>query len=367
MQRRVRRHLAHAFVWVVLLGAVVFAGFHPVIVPGIAPRPTLAAGAISVPGLVAAAPTTVIASIDAVPVPLTVVSPPVSEEAVMRAADGTAAAISRIQESLTASSQSVAVPVEREAEQIPLFYRYEVIEGDNISRIASRFGIASSYIVWNNADVLDNADLLTIGDALQIPSVEGIIHAVRLGETLTEIADRYDADVQDIIDFRANGLADPNLLSEGAIVLVPGGQIVPAAATSLRPDGTTPQFVTRGSSAYGFSWPVLDEITSYYGPYHPLGIDINALYVPVAAAAAGQVILVYTDCCSYGMHVEIRHTDGYTTVYAHLSEFNVQLREWVEQGQVIGVSGNTGRSSGPHLHFELRRYGVIQNPLVYLP
>src|SRR5690606_21990857 len=93
----------------------------------------------------------------------------------------------------------------QQTDRVPVFFEYKVQEGDTVTGVASRFGIRSSYIVWNNADVT-NANALTVGQTLQVPAVEGIIHSVRLGETVSEIAARYDANAQDIIEFRANGL-----------------------------------------------------------------------------------------------------------------------------------------------------------------
>ena len=109
-------------------------------------------------------------------------------------------------------------------------------------------------------------------------------------------------------------------------------------------------------------------ITSYFGPSHPRGIDIGVSHVPVRAAAAGEVVFAGGDpCCSYGYYVVIRHSDGYETLYAHLSRFDVTSGQRVERGQVLGISGNTGLSTGPHLHFELRRNGNVLNPLLFLP
>ena len=158
---------------------------------------------------------------------------------------------------------------------------------------------------------------------------------------------------------------------EGATILVPGGRVVPPPAPAIRPapQASPPTFVAGEVSAFGFVWPVFDIITSYFGPYHPLGMDISApIGVPIVAAAAGQVVFVGGDaCCSYGFHVEIKHDETFTTLYAHLDGFNVELGQQVEQGQVVGFSGLTGRSTGPHLHFEIRRDSVYQDPLLYLP
>ncbi len=362
------RALTHGAVALLIFGLVLLGGLFPVTVAGVLVTPTLRAASLSMPGVAGSAPTTVVSSLAAAPVPLTVVAPAVMEETLLSAADGTQAALGTLRQAQRDASVSVEIVSSREPERVPLYYRYEVLAGDTMTSIAGRFGIDSKYIEWNNVEVVDDADLLSVGDLLQIPSVSGIIHGVRAGETLTEIALKYDAEVQDVIDFSANGLADPNQLREGELILVVRGKRLPPPAPSLRPSPVAPDFVSRQPSPFGFIWPVVDVITSYMGPYHPLGIDIAAPYVPVAASAAGRVIFTGGDiCCSYGLYVEVDHGSGYETLYAHLSSISVQIGEWVEQGQIMGISGATGRSTGPHLHFELTRSGVLQNPLLFLP
>lgn len=359
----------HAAIAGALVAATVVAALFPVTLPAVPSTPVLRAEAITLPGLAATVPEFTVSALEAAPVPLTVIAPDVSAEELLTASDGTIAAV----RALTTAQETAAQPtdmvtVARAPEQLPLFYRYEVQSGDTLIRIGERFGVSAQHLVWNNIHLILDEDLLTVGDRLQVPSVEGIIHSVRVGETLTEIASGYDAEVADVIAFPANGLSDPNLLQEGSMILVPGGRIVPKPAPALRPVLPSAQFVDRSPSATGFIWPVVDVITSFYGAYHPLGIDINAPFVSVAAASAGQVVFVGGDpCCSYGLYVDIRHDQGYETRYAHLSSFEVTIGQWVEQGQVLGVSGNSGRSTGPHLHFELRRNGLVQNPLLFLP
>lgn len=340
-------------------------GLFPVTIPTTQSLPVLNASALPLPGLAASAPMTAVTSLEAAPVPLTVVAPAVTAEALLAAADSTAATLSSLKQAQRNASVAVEITTSREPERVPLYYRYEVQQGDTLSSISDRFGVGARYLEWNNAHVIDDADVLSVGQILQVPSVAGIIHGVRDGETLTEIALQYDAEVDDIIAFRANGLSDPNRLRVGESILVVGGKRVPPPAPTLRP---TPTFVDREASRFGFIWPVIDEITSWYGPYHPLGIDINAPYVQVVSSAAGKVVFAGGDpLVSYGYYVEVDHGDGYETLYAHFSSIYVEIGEWVEGGQVIGLSGNTGRSTGPHLHFELKRYGVIQNPLQFLP
>ena len=180
----------------------------------------------------------------------------------------------------------------------------------------------------------------------------------------------YDARVVDIINFPANNIPNANAVPENSKILVPGGRITPKPAPTLRPD--PPALVGSSGAALpapsGWIWPVNGMLTSRFGPSHPLGIDINGPYVPVAAAQGGVVVFVGGDsCCSYGLYIEVQHAGGYSTRYAHLSKFNVSLGQVVNQGQNIGVTGNTGASTGPHLHFEMRRNGQIVNPLSFLP
>jgi murein DD-endopeptidase MepM/ murein hydrolase activator NlpD len=124
-----------------------------------------------------------------------------------------------------------------------------------------------------------------------------------------------------------------------------------------------------GSGRY--IWPVSGRsITTHFGPGHP-AIDIDQYRSegsPVVASAAGKVTFAGGNaCCSYGLYVTVEHRDGSTTLYAHLNGVGVSEGQEVAQGQTLGASGNTGRSTGAHLHFELLMNGSPVNPLSYLP
>jgi murein DD-endopeptidase MepM/ murein hydrolase activator NlpD len=362
-----------------MLGIVLAFGAFPVEVHGPSATPSLQAARFSLPGLAAAVPTsTANGTLSGAPTPLTVVAPRVDQVRMLsgdEVSNQTSAAISGITTSQEASALPTGI-VESSgsggAERIPIFFEYEVQPGDTLSSIAARFGVGTRYITWNNVDILDDENSLPVGITLQIPSVEGIVHSVRVGETVSEIAIRYDANVTDIVDFRANGFGgDPNNVREGQLILVPGGRIVPPptpapvpAAPSQAPGGVP------GPGPGGWVYPSDSRlITSPFGPFHPLGVDWGMpIGSPVYASNGGQVVFVGGNpCCSYGYHIIIEHDGGYETLYAHLNDFNVANGEWVNAGQVIGWSGNTGRSTGPHLHFELRRNGVHQDPMGFLP
>jgi murein DD-endopeptidase MepM/ murein hydrolase activator NlpD len=115
-------------------------------------------------------------------------------------------------------------------------------------------------------------------------------------------------------------------------------------------------------------WPALGPITSYFGPSHPLGIDIGQSEGPVVAATDGMVLFAGGDpCCSYGLYVVVVSPDGITTVYAHLESIAVTQGQKVRQGQALGEVGCTGHCYGTHLHFEVIEGGTRRNPISYLP
>lgn len=246
------------------------------------------------------------------------------------------------------------------AERVPLYFEYEVRPGDTVGDIAARFSVSSNSISWNNLDVRD-LDVLTAGQRLQVPAIEGVLHSVRLNETVTQIAAMYDADWRDIVEFAGNGLAlDPNNLAPGSLILVPGGRMLAAGVAPERPAAQVDT---------AWIWPLQGRLTSLFESSHPLGIDIAATFgSPLLAARNGMVTFAGGDsCCSYGLHVIIDHGDGYETVYAHLDSFAVSAGNTVDAGDVVGYNGLTGLTTGPHVHFELRRNGVYQDPLDYLP
>jgi len=120
-----------------------------------------------------------------------------------------------------------------------------------------------------------------------------------------------------------------------------------------------------------FIWPVAGRsITTHFGPGHP-GIDVDQYRTegsPVVAAAAGKVTFAGGNrCCSYGLYVTVEHRDGSSTLYAHLNALSVNEGQEVAQGQTLGASGNTGRSTGAHLHFELHMSGTPVDPRPHLP
>jgi murein DD-endopeptidase MepM/ murein hydrolase activator NlpD len=267
------------------------------------------------------------------------------------------------------------------------YLTYEIQPGDSISSIAERFGITSDYLLWNNPDVSSDPDLLIVGANLLVPSVNGLVYHVQLGDTLSDVASYYQIDVQNITAFGQNNIASPDSVIEGMVLVLPGAvppppPVAPAAApvqsdpVNVGGDSSIPVPVGNPGppSSTGFIWPISGSISQYFGEpeggsYHH-GIDIdgfNSYGSPIAAAADGQVILATWDNYGLGYHVILLHADGSQTVYAHLSDIWVTQGQYVGQGQAVGALGSTGYSTGPHLHFEIRIGGVAVDPLQYLP
>ena len=367
-----RRPLAQFGVVAAIFVSVLGLGFFPVQVTTVAATPRLQASRLSLPGLAAVASPATSDALVSRAVPLTLVAPSSATggDAMVRPLE----AIPRGgQPASTSGSDGVVRAASAQNDRVPVFFEYKVQQGDTLSGVASRFGIRSSYVTWNNADVT-NANALTVGQTLQVPSVEGIIHSVRLGESVSEIAQRYDSNAQDIIEFRANGLqGDPNRLREGSQILVPGGRKVEIAAAITPPRQPAASVATAVTSTVVpnsvWAWPVRGLLTSSFGPSHPLGIDVAIpIGTPIVAASASTVSFVGGNpCCSYGYHIIVDNGAGYETLYAHLSGFSVKKGDKVAAGQRIGTSGSSGASTGPHLHFELHRGGRVQDPMQYLP
>lgn len=279
-----------------------------------------------------------------------------------------------------AGSPTTALPA-CDTSQSVLYCVYTIQPGDTLSSIAAQFGLkdgevlAADLLVHSNKpDIASAEDLLQIGQKIKVPTQNAVVHLVRSGDTASSIAEIYDVTLASISELPQNGVTDLDALSIGQELLVPEpkrfARPAPIVSEVTAPAGSP---IVRGGQASrsGFIWPTTGPISSYYGPAHRLGIDID-LYsnpnAPIAAAAAGKVIFVGGNpCCSYGYYVVIDHGNGFETLYAHFSSIAVSRGQQVAQGQLLGYGGRTGYATGNHLHFEVHLNGSVVNPLVYLP
>ena len=235
---------------------------------------------------------------------------------------------------------------------------YVVREGDTLSGIAAMFDVSVNTIVWGN-DLKRNAPL-KIGQTLTILPVTGVRYTVKKGDTLASIAKALHGDSEEIIAF--NGL-ESEVLAAGDQIIVPNGEI-PAPAVSPR----TSRAVAGGTSSSAsqsagyFMRPLVGGVRTQ-GVHGYNGVDIAApVGTPFLASAAGEVIVARSSGWNggYGQYIVVRHANGTQTLYAHASQIIVGVGQRVVQGQVIGYVGSTGRSTGAHLHFEIR--GGPRNP-----
>lgn len=243
---------------------------------------------------------------------------------------------------------------------------YTVENGDTLSTIAKKFDISTDTIRWAN-DL--TSDSLTVGDELKILSVTGIAHKVVKGDTVYTLAKKYDSDSQAIVDFPFNDFANPQTFSlvEGQILIIPDG-----VKPQERPAVKRQIYIAQGPvsiTSAGFTWPTQGIITQFSSWYHT-ALDIAApVGTPIIAAQNGKVVRISAGTWDggYGTNIEIDNGAGFQSQYAHMSSYNVGLGDDVVAGKtVIGWIGMTGRTTGPHLHFEIRRGGVLVNPLLYL-
>lgn len=242
---------------------------------------------------------------------------------------------------------------------------YTIQAGDTIQAIAASFSLQPTTIMWANPAVEDAPDLLRIGQEVTILPIDGAHHTVAEGDTLESIAEEYKTEPEAIAACEYNYLEPPDYpIVAGMRLIIPGGEkpYVPKVVTTYI--GSVPEGV-QGTGR--FLWPVLGAITQGYW-YGHRAIDIGAPIGSAVLAADGGFINFagWTDV-GYGYLIVIDHANGFATYYAHLSNIYVFEGQAVEHGQVIGAVGSTGWSTGPHLHFEVRYYGVQHNPRAYLP
>jgi murein DD-endopeptidase MepM/ murein hydrolase activator NlpD len=257
------------------------------------------------------------------------------------------------------------------AESAPQLTTHVVAAGETLSSIASQFGTdTASLMSINNLSTAT----IRVGQTMEVLNVKGVVHKVASGDTLWDIAHAYQVALSSII--QANPGLSSAALQMGKDLIIPGGKALPARTATVsrgssRTSTNTGKTTSTGSSSAKFIWPVAThQINSGFGTrsdgFHE-GLDIGAsMGTTVKASAAGTV--VYAGWATgYGYLVEIDHAGGYQTRYGHNSKLLVQVGQKVAQGQAISISGSTGNSTGPHLHFEIRKNGTAVNPRTLLP
>ena len=251
------------------------------------------------------------------------------------------------------------------------FITYTVERNDTPIGIAEKFGIKPETLLGGNAFLSEEASALQTGNVLIILPVDGLLYDVREGDTLEGVAEQYGVSPEDIIAFEQNNLEFPYRLYPETQIMIPGATrevwfwTAPQLPTRAgRSDSTGTGIAATVQGTGTFIWPVgYRRITQHYWYGHP-AIDIGLPEgTPLFASDTGTVTWAGWNVYGYGYLIVINHGNGYETYYGHLSGINVYPGQVVTQGSVIGATGNTGRSSGPHLHFEIRYFNGMLQPL----
>jgi murein DD-endopeptidase MepM/ murein hydrolase activator NlpD len=247
-------------------------------------------------------------------------------------------------------------PEEFSMPQTLIYSLYTVQRGDIIGFISSNFGLNQDTLISVNN--ISNTRSIPVGKKLLIPNQDGIMHNVSPGETLDKIAERYEVNAVSIVT--ANELFSEKI-NAGSSIFIPNAKLDTTKLQEINGDL--------------FIWPVRGRLSSRYGyrknpitglrGFHS-GIDISAnTGVPIKAAMAGRVISTgYNDI--FGNFVVVSHHSNYRTLYGHMSVIRTETGAYVRGGQTIGDVGNTGQSTGSHLHFQVYKNGLTVNPLLLM-
>jgi len=244
-------------------------------------------------------------------------------------------------------------------------FTYQVVKGDTLLDIAIRYDLDTDTLIWANDALLRNPDLLSIGQELVILPTDGIYCIVVQGDTVGEIAERYGVEAEDITAYPGNALEAPYIIYPNDKLIVPGGKQENPPVRVVAYAGPIPTDAKKGTGS--LAWPMSGQISQRYWVGHK-AIDISGPKgTPIVAADSGFVIHAGWTEVGYGRMVEIDHGNGTRTLYAHLSAIGVAKGQSVAKGATIGRCGASGNATGYHLHFELIDDGVRRNPLGFLP
>lgn len=228
---------------------------------------------------------------------------------------------------------------------------YTVRSGDTLSEIADMFGVSVNTILWAND--LKRGSIVKVGDVLVILPVSGVQHTIKKGDTIDSLAKKFKTDPGDILAF--NGLDPEEKLKVGSTIIIPDAEII---IPQTAPSSSGSSMVRGGGpSLIGYFMRPIAGGRKSQGIHGYNGVDLaDSCGMPVYASASGDVLIAKNNGWNggYGSYVVIAHPNGTQTVYSHLSKLLVGSGWHVAQGLQIGTIGSTGRSTGCHVHFEVR-------------
>ncbi len=234
---------------------------------------------------------------------------------------------------------------------------YTVHSGDTLSKIADMFGVSVSTIYWANN--MKRGDLVSPGDVLVILPISGIQYKVKKGDTVKSLAKRFKSDAEEIISYNnlpAGQAGVSGDLEEGTTIIIPDAEF----STPVQSPLSVHTNRYRGGSGPDLGNYFMRPITGgrkSQGIHGFNGVDLaDSCGTPIYASASGTVIIARANGWNggYGWYIAIAHPNGTQTVYGHLSAVLASVGQYVSQGAQIGNIGNSGKSTGCHLHFEIR-------------
>ncbi|MGL5970686.1 MAG: peptidoglycan DD-metalloendopeptidase family protein [Cetobacterium sp.] len=238
---------------------------------------------------------------------------------------------------------------------------YTIKKGDTISDLSKEYKIKSDYIYANNVD--KNLRVLQVGKKINIPTESGIFYTIRKGDTFEGLSKKFEVDIKKIKEDNSDRL----LIGTKVFLREPK---VSKYLTSFKEEYLkqtnyetfiNPLSAMTLTSKFGTrKHPVLKKVLNH------AGIDLRAKTGTKVVSVEEGVVSFAGRASGYGKLIIIKHSNGYETRYAHLSKIDVKKGQKISQNEEIALSGATGRVSGPHLHFEIRKNGKVQNPMTYL-
>jgi len=248
---------------------------------------------------------------------------------------------------------------------------YVVKNGDTLWSVANAFNLDINSLFGCNK--VSEGDILKVGAIVKVPNQDGIFVTVKKGQTVDKLAKEYSIYPEAILS--ANGMEDASSLKESSSIFLPGAKVAAYVETNGSRRAVASGVKDQVTARRGFGWPVVGKISSSYGwrkdpirgnrDFHT-GLDIRAPRGrPIVASSAGKIIHAGW-MGGYGRTIVISHPGNVTTLYGHCSKLLVNSGQTVKRGQRIALVGSTGRSTGNHVHFEVRSGGSPMNPIKVL-
>lgn len=255
----------------------------------------------------------------------------------------------------------------KQAEKLKVTF-YVVKDGDSLWSVANAFDLDVNTLFGCNK--ISDSDVLKVGTTLRVPNQDGIYVKIRPNQTVAKLAKEYSIFPEAI--YSANEMKEGASLAQGAEVFLPGAKVVAFVESGKGKSAIARNVKEKVSVQRGLGWPVVGKISSSFGwrrdpvrggrDFHT-GLDIRAPYGRTIVAAASGTVVYSGWMGGYGKAIVISHPSGMTTLYGHCSKLVAQKGQKVQRGTKIAHIGSTGRSTGNHVHFEVRRGGSLVNPI----